>query len=60
MTHTPTPTLTADQLVEAQETAAELRTLARDILSDAAGEAPDTVERPLDPAVWAALEETGH
>ena len=59
MTHTPTPTLTDDQLAEAQETAAELRTLARDILSDAAGEAPDTVERPLDPAVWSALEETG-
>ena len=54
MTHTHTP-----ELAEALETAAELRTLTRDILTGAAGEAPDTVERPLDPQVWAALEEAG-
>lgn len=65
MTHAQTASQTASQteaasrISDAAEVAAELRTLAADIFRDAEDAQPDTVARPLDPQVWATLEETG-
>lgn len=56
---TEAPAQTAARISDAAEVAAELRTLAADIFRDAQDDQPDTVARPLDPQVWATLEETG-
>lgn len=51
--------MTNEQLTEAAEVADELRTLSADIFAAAADRLADTVTRPLDPQVWATLEDTG-